>query len=69
MKATVERRYKDKNDTWKSSNSFGRNEIPLVIFCLQKAFAAIIEEQNVQPESKVDQEIVPRRPTSSRLRR
>ena len=58
LKATVERRYKDKNDTWKSSNSFGRNEIPLVKWCLDKAFTAMIEEQNVQPEGKVDQEVV-----------
>ena len=54
LKATVERRYKDKNDTWKSSNSFGRNEIPLVIFCLQKAFEAIVEEKNVQPGNGED---------------
>ena len=30
LKATVQRRYKDnKTDTWKSSSSFSRNEIPL----------------------------------------
>jgi len=45
LKATVERRYKDKNDQWKSSNSFSRNEIPLVVYCLGRAFGAIIEEQ------------------------
>ena len=49
LKATVERRYKDKNDQWQSSNSFGRNEIPLVKYCLDRAFEAITEEQNVQP--------------------
>ena len=48
LKATVERRYKDKNDTWKSSNSFSRNEIPLAIYCLQQAFEAMIGEQNVE---------------------
>ena len=42
----MERRYEDKARIWKSSNSFGRNEIPLVIYCLQKAFEAIVEEQN-----------------------
>ena len=51
LKASVERRYKDKDGNWKSSSSFGRNEIPLAIWCLQKAFDVIIEEQNVQPES------------------
>ena len=43
LKATVERRYKDSNDIWKSSGSYSRNEIPLVIYCLQKAYAAMIE--------------------------
>ena len=58
LKVTVERRYKDKNDKWQSSGSFSRNEIPLAIYCLQKAFEAIVEEQSVQPESKVGEEVV-----------
>ncbi len=45
LKATVQRRYKDKNGTWQSSGSFSRNEIPLAIYCLQKAFEKIIETQ------------------------
>lgn len=44
LKATVQRRYKDK-EGWKSSQSFSRNEIPLAIYCLQKAFEKIIETQ------------------------
>ena len=28
LKASVERRFKDKDGQWKSSNSFSRNEIP-----------------------------------------
>ena len=47
LKATIERRYKDKGGSWRSSNSFGRNEIPLAIYCLQKAFEAIVEEPSV----------------------
>ena len=58
LKVTVERRDKDKNDKWQSSGSFSRNEIPLAIYCLQKAFEAIVEEQSVQPESKVGEEVV-----------
>ena len=47
LKATVQRRYKDKTSgEWKSSGSFGRNEIPLAIFCLQKALEEIIAMQN-----------------------
>lgn len=45
LKATVQRRYKDKSGTWQSSTSFSRNEIPLAIYCLQKAFEKIIEVQ------------------------
>ena len=46
LKATVQRRYKDKEGNWQSSRSFARNEIPLVIHCLQQAFEKIIELQN-----------------------
>ena len=42
LKASVCRRYKDHNENWKTSTSFSRNEIPLAIYCLQKAFEAII---------------------------
>ncbi|HBG27629.1 MAG: hypothetical protein A2Y10_15675 [Planctomycetes bacterium GWF2_41_51] len=45
LKATVQRRYKAKDGNWQSSGSFGRNEIPLAIYCLQKAFEKIIEKQ------------------------
>jgi hypothetical protein len=45
LKATVQRRYKDKDGQWKSSGSFSRNEIPLAVHCLQKAFEKIIEVQ------------------------
>ena len=47
LKATVQRRYKDKDSgEWKSSTSFSRNEIPLAIYCLQKAFEKIIEAKS-----------------------
>ena len=51
LKATIQRRYKDKTGTWKSSTSFSRNEIPLTIHCLQKAFEKIIEKQNEEAYS------------------
>ena len=46
LKVSIERRYKDKNGLWQSSTSFGRNEIPLAIYCLQQAFDKIIQMQN-----------------------
>lgn len=43
LKATVQRRFKDRDGNWKSSQSFSRNEIPLAIHCLQKSFEHMIE--------------------------
>jgi len=48
LKATVQRRYRDKDGKWQSSGSLSRNEIPLAVYCLQKAFEKIIEEQSTQ---------------------
>ena len=45
LKATIQRRYRDTDGNWKSSTSFSRNEIPLAVHCLQKAFEKIIELQ------------------------
>jgi hypothetical protein len=50
LKATLERRYKDRNGEWNSSNSYSRNEIPLAIYALQKAFEAMLEEA---PEEQI----------------
>jgi len=50
LKATVERRDKDRDGTWKSSGSFSRNEIPLAVFCLLKAFAAMVGEDEAEEE-------------------
>ena len=43
LKATVQRRYKDKTGEWKSTQSFSRTELPLAIHCLQKAFETMLE--------------------------
>ena len=58
LKASVSRRYRDKSGIWKSSQSFSRNEIPLAIYVLQKAFEAMLEkpaeqDDNVQMEDLV----------------
>jgi hypothetical protein len=45
LKATVGRRFRDKDGQWKTSQSFSRNEIPLAIYVLQKAFEAMIEKR------------------------
>lgn len=47
LKASVSRRYKT-NGNWKTAYTFSRNEIPLAIYCLQKAFEAIVEKGKEQ---------------------
>ncbi len=59
LKASVQRRYKDRDGTWKSSSSFSRNEIPMAIYCLQKAFDKIIETQLDNSGDGVVEEDVP----------
>lgn len=48
LKASVSRRYKDRDGTWKTSQSFSRNEIPLAIFVLFQAFEAMLEKPKDQ---------------------
>ena len=48
--------YRDDNDgEWKSSGSFSRNEIPLAIYCLQKAFEHMIEKQQEENSTPVEE--------------
>ena len=58
LKASIQRRYKDKDGQWKSSTSFARNEIPLAIYCLQKAFEKIVEMQINGSDDGVVEEVV-----------
>lgn len=58
LKASVERRYKDKDDKWKSSTSFSRNEIPLAIHVLNQAFAAMIEQRDQDEQPEVEEVVV-----------
>ena len=59
LKVTVQRRYKDSDGNWKSSQSYSRNEIPLVVFCLQKAFEKMLGEDNSNAnDNSVEEEVV-----------
>jgi len=51
LKASVQRRFKDRDSTWKSSGSFSRNEIPLTIYCLEKCFEHMIESPKDEDNS------------------
>ena len=59
LKATIERRYKDATGNWKSSTSFSRNEIPLAVYCLQKAFEKIVDVQNEASMSNGGSQVPP----------
>jgi len=56
LKAMVERRYKDASGQWKSSNSYGRNEIPLAIHVLQQAFSYMLSQG--EQEMKIEEETI-----------
>ena len=59
LKASIQRRYKDDKDgQWKSSTSFSRNEIPLAIYCLQKAFEKMVAKQIEDSDDGVVEEVV-----------
>ena len=58
LKASLSKRYKAEDGTWKSSQSFSRDEIPLAIYCLMMAFAAIVEREKDSQEKAVDEEAV-----------
>ena len=58
LKASVSRRYEDRDGNWKSSQSFGRNEMPLAVYSLRKAFERIVEEEQGQSGSNGVQEEV-----------
>ncbi len=45
FKVSVDRRYKDQDGKWKSTQSFSQTEIPLAIHCLGKAFDFMVEQQ------------------------
>jgi hypothetical protein len=49
-KATVDRRYLGRDGTWKTSQSFSRNEIPLAIYVLYKAFETMVEKDSDQED-------------------
>jgi hypothetical protein len=50
LKAAVSRRYQDRDGIWQTSQSFSRNEVPMAIHVLQKAFEVMLEKT---PEQEI----------------
>jgi hypothetical protein len=48
FKVSLDRRYKDSNGRWASTNSLSREDVPYAIYCLQQAFSGMIEIANDQ---------------------
>ena len=57
LKASLQRRYRDKDGSWKSSTSFSRNEVALTIYCLMQAFKAMVEGDNDSDESAEEEQV------------
>lgn len=60
MKVSLQKSFKAKDGTWKTTTSFARNEVPLAMFCLQKAFETMLGESSAVDidSSAVEEEIV-----------
>lgn len=60
LKVSVQKAYKDKTGTWKTSASFNKTEIPLVQFVLQKAWETMLGERTVSATDSgpVEEEVV-----------
>lgn len=60
LRATIDRRYKDRDGVWKTSNSFGRNELPMALWVLFKAFETMVDKNDDQdhPESVSEEHVV-----------
>ena len=54
LKATLDRRYRDKDGKWQSSQSFSRNEIPVAIYCLIRAFDAMVDKERLEAGNQGD---------------
>ena len=50
-KVSIERRYRGSDGAWRSTTSFTRNELPMIRFCLEQAYAEIIRRENERSSS------------------
>lgn len=53
LKASVQKRYKDKDGNLKSTTSFSKQELPLAIFVMQKAYEKMIGEVDSNVEEVI----------------
>ena len=59
LKATFERRYKDKEGNWKNASSFRISDLPRASLVMQKAFEyLVLKEREGNGSAVVEEEIV-----------
>jgi hypothetical protein len=60
MKVSIQKSFKAKDGTWKTTSSFARNEVPLAMFCLQKAFEMMLGESSAVDidSNAVEEEVI-----------
>ena len=58
LKASVERRFRANDGSWKSSNSFSRNELPFAVWCLQRSFDEIVRRENENSRETAEEGVV-----------
>ena len=51
LKATVQRRYKDKDGNWQSASGFGKNDLPKLALVVNKSFEFLAMSER-EPQSE-----------------
>lgn len=53
LRATISRRYRDRNGAWQTASSFGKQEMPVLLYCPQRAMDKMIAaDQATVPRSQ-----------------
>ena len=58
-KVVLDRRYRNGDGEWKSTNSFDLNDVPKAVLALQKAYEYLMTKPEDPQEGRVEEEAVP----------
>ncbi len=53
LSAQVSRSYKDKNDEWQKTDSFGMNDIPKLVKALDEAYLSMIKKDSDEEQEEI----------------
>ena len=54
-KVSIQKRYKDKDDEWKSTHSLDKNDIPKMMLALSKAYEYLTLKEDTQDEIALEE--------------